>query len=149
MIALGRKSIIFSTLNNFIDEEHVITKIIWELISREIREIVEVKMRHKNVMFALLVNSHCCGCGKLIGFTRKNKKYGFNFQMWDLNGYFHGKYCKKSCWRFIDDCLYELGRYPLGHQTFGSDHSDNFFLKLNTTYSDVGLIDLTLKSVEL
>ena len=146
---LGKKSVIFSTLHNFIGEEHIVTKIIWDIIFREILEIAEIKRHHKHVMFSILVNSHCCGCGKLIGFTRKNKKYGFNFQMWDRNGYFHGKYCKKSCWRFIDDLLLDEGRYPLYHQNFGSEHNDNFFLKLNTTYSDVGLIDLTLKSVEL
>jgi hypothetical protein len=144
MALFGRNSLLFSTLNNFIDDEHIVNKIIWDIIFREIIEIVDVKRRHKNVMFSLLANSHCCSCGHLIGFTRANKKYGYNCQTWDFNGYFHGKYCTISCLRFIEEHLDELGRYPRGYQSSGS-----FFANLNEKYSDVGLIDLSLQSTKL
>ena len=60
MLNIGRKSDLFTALNPFIDEEYVIYKIIWEVIFREIYEIAETKRRHKDVMFPILVNSHCC-----------------------------------------------------------------------------------------
>jgi len=105
-------------------------------------ELVE-HIRYKNkkrLLFSLLINSHCCCCGKVLPIFY-SKHYGYSKQYFDSNGHYDGKYCSKSCFnRLLDYWDIDFGGvdiYPPYHQVLSGRDGAGFFEMLNERYKDI------------
>jgi len=68
--------------------ENIWNKIVYDATISELVDILKVRNNKKKLLFSLLINTHCSGCGR--------------FNIVCLNGYC-GQYCSKRCWKIFHD----------------------------------------------
>lgn len=98
-------------------------------------EYSKTKKNKKNLLYSLLINSHCCCCGKVLPIFDKNYK-GYYRQFFDSRGYYYGKYCSAYCVNRLDEYLQE-NDYPPNHQVCSGTDGEGFFENLIVNYGDV------------
>jgi len=63
-------------------------RIIYQAVLLEILDVGKIRENKKNLLFSLLYNTHCFGCGR--------------YNLVSLRGYV-GQYCSKHCWKYFHD----------------------------------------------
>lgn len=127
------------------------TRIIKQATLLELVEYFQFRLNKQKLMFSLLINSHCCCCGKTLPFFHEYKPniinvnyYGSSRQYFYVqdrlsetnNLHYEGKFCSKRCWRRLDDYEQDDMFPPLQQVRSGSD-GIGFFENLNKKYNNV------------
>lgn len=68
--------------------EEIYLRIIYRAILLQILDIGKLRENKKKVMYSLLYNTHCAGCGR--------------YNLVSLRGYVR-QYCNKNCWKYFHD----------------------------------------------
>jgi hypothetical protein len=121
-------------------------RIIKEATLLELLDVTTYKKNRQKLMFSLLVNSHCCCCGKTLSIFDRN--YGSFTQRFfspdwlpsfsdNGNPYYEGRFCSKYCMKRLIDYNEENGEYPPYHQVRSGSEGKGFFEMLNKKYSSV------------
>ncbi len=63
-------------------------RIIYQVVLSELLDIGKIRENKKKVLYSLLYNTHCAGCGR--------------YNMVSLRGYVR-QYCTKNCWKYFHD----------------------------------------------
>jgi hypothetical protein len=66
--------------------EEIYLKIIYKAVLSELLDNTSIRSRKKDMLYSLLYNTHCSGCGK--------------YNLVCLRGYV-GEYCSKRCWNYF------------------------------------------------
>jgi hypothetical protein len=66
--------------------EEIYTRIIYNAVLSELIDITVVRTKKKDMLYSLLYNTHCSGCGR--------------YNLVCLRGYV-GQYCNKGCWNYF------------------------------------------------
>ena len=125
-------------------------RIIKKACHLELYDYFKYKTNKRKLLFSLLVNSHCCSCGKVLPIFYNNC-YGSEGQFYDRNFYYFGKFCSKYCWRSVDDYLWEYNNYPPYYQVHSGSEGEGFFENLNKRYDDIWIdtdIDISIKFIK-
>lgn len=121
-------------------------RIIKEATLLELLEYFD-KFNKQKLMFSLLINSHCCCCGKVLPifyskyYALKRQYFHYPSGLSDVsdngNLYYQGKFCSKYCWKRLIEYQYDEGGFPPYHQVRSGFDGDGFFEMLNRKYSNV------------
>ena len=98
--------------------------IIRKAINLELKERLNLRNNKEKMLFSLLINTHCHGCG------RKNKV--------SLTGYL-GSYCNKVCWKWFKDDT----------QSGYDENYSNRLWYIYEKYSHIEKINLSCKTLSL
>ena len=122
-------------------------RIIKEATLLELLDVTTYKKNKQKLIFSLLVNSHCCCCGKVISIF--NRDYGSFTQRFyspddwlplisdNKNPYYEGRFCSKYCMKRLIYYNEENSEYPPYHQILSGSEGEGFFEMLNKKYKSV------------
>ena len=130
----------------YIPEELQI-RIIKKATLLELLDVFAYRKNRQKLLFSLLVNSHCCCCGKILSIFDHNY-YGSYTQRFfspdwlpaiseNNNPYYEGRFCSKYCIKRLIDYNEENGEYPPYHQVHSGSEGEGFFEMLNEKYGSV------------
>ncbi len=106
--------------------EEIYTRIIYDAVLSEMIDIIILRSKKKNMLYSLLYNTHCSGCGR--------------YNLVCLRGYV-GQYCTKRCWKYFHDDA------ESGYDTDRAHNLDYIYHKYKDILDDIDSVSKQSKAI--